>query len=68
MQPTIKGFIAEDIAMLVLTRKVDERIQVGKDVVITIVRVRGGAVRVGIEAPKEVRVKRSELEDKKDER
>jgi carbon storage regulator len=52
--------------MLVLTRKVDERIQIGKDVVITIVRVRGGEVRVGIEAPKEVRVKRSELEDKKD--
>ncbi len=47
--------------MLVLTRKLDEQIHIGKDVTITIVRVRGGAVRIGIEAPREVQVRRAEL-------
>ena len=47
--------------MLVLTRKVQQQIQIGDKVTITIVRVKGQTVRVGIEAPKDVRVIRSEL-------
>jgi carbon storage regulator CsrA len=47
--------------MLVLTRKANEQIQIGDNVVITILQVKGQSVRVGIEAPREVRVLRSEL-------
>ena len=47
--------------MLVVTRKTRERILIGTDVVVTIVRVRGDAVRVGIEAPKDVVVLREEV-------
>jgi len=47
--------------MLVLTRKKQERIQIGDSVTITVVRIKGNTVRVGIEAPKEVRVVRGEL-------
>ncbi|MGI9471049.1 MAG: carbon storage regulator [Rubripirellula sp.] len=48
--------------MLVLTRKADEQILIGDDIKITLVRVRGNSVRVGIEAPREIRVVRGELE------
>jgi carbon storage regulator CsrA len=47
--------------MLVLTRKLREQIRIGDDVVITILQVRGRSVRVGIEAPRDVRVLRAEL-------
>ena len=49
--------------MLVLTRKVQEQIQVGDNITITIIRVKGQSVRVGIEAPRNVRVMRSELSE-----
>jgi carbon storage regulator len=48
--------------MLVLSRKQNERIRVGDSVVVTIVRVSGDKVRIGIEAPPNVRVLRDELE------
>jgi carbon storage regulator CsrA len=47
--------------MLVLTRRSDERIHIGEDVTITIVRVKGNAVRIGIEAPRSIPVLRGEL-------
>jgi carbon storage regulator CsrA len=47
--------------MLVLTRKSQEKIQIGENITITILRVKGQAVRVGVDAPREVRVLRSEL-------
>lgn len=47
--------------MLVLTRKPDQKIQIGDNICITIVRVKGQSVRIGIDAPKEVRVMRTEL-------
>src|SRR5262245_2171403 len=47
--------------MLVLTRKATEQIQIGENVVITILRIKGQSVRIGIEAPREVRVVRAEL-------
>jgi carbon storage regulator CsrA len=47
--------------MLVLTRKATEQIQIGENVMITILRIKGQSVRIGIEAPREVRVIRAEL-------
>ena len=52
--------------MLVLTRKTQQRIQIGEDVSITIVRIQGNRVRVGIEAPDGVRVVRGELGERSD--
>lgn len=49
--------------MLVLSRKQNERIRVGDSVVVTVVRVSGDKVRIGIEAPADVRVLRDELDD-----
>jgi carbon storage regulator len=47
--------------MLVLSRKRDERIVIGENIVITVVDVRGDKVRLGIEAPAEVPVHRQEV-------
>jgi carbon storage regulator len=47
--------------MLVLSRKVGERIRIGDNVTITVVRITGGGVRLGIEAPSELPVVREEL-------
>lgn len=47
--------------MLVLTRKVEQKIQIGTDITVTILRVKGQSVRVGVEAPRSVRVLRAEL-------
>jgi len=49
--------------MLVLSRKRDERIVIGDNIVITVVEVRGDKVRLGIEAPSEVPVHRQEVLD-----
>lgn len=49
--------------MLVLTRKQSERIKIGPDVYITVVRVQGERVRIGIEAPSDLRIVRTELEE-----
>ncbi|HEY2881477.1 MAG TPA: carbon storage regulator [Pirellulales bacterium] len=48
--------------MLVLSRKQSERIRLGRDIVVTVVRVAGDKVRLGIEAPSDVLVLRDELE------
>lgn len=47
--------------MLVLTRKLNEKIRIGSSVTITVVRMKGKAVRLGIEAPADVNVLRGEL-------
>ena len=47
--------------MLVLTRQPGERIQIGDDIVIEVRDVRGNQIRIGIEAPPEVKVLREEL-------
>lgn len=50
--------------MLVLTRKTDERICIdtpeGRRVVLTVVEIRGNQVRIGLEAPDEVKIQREE--------
>ncbi|MEP6623757.1 MAG: carbon storage regulator CsrA [Acidimicrobiia bacterium] len=47
--------------MLVLTRRVNERIVIGDNVVVTVLEVRGDQVRLGIEAPRDVKVFREEV-------
>lgn len=47
--------------MLVLSRKVGERILLGDQIRITVVRVSGGGVRLGIEAPSDIPVVREEV-------
>lgn len=47
--------------MLILTRRVGESIVVGDDIVLTVFEVRGDAVRIGIEAPRSVKVNRKEI-------
>ena len=47
--------------MLVLTRKVGERILIGDQVVITVVKLGHGSVRIGVDAPPEMAVVREEL-------
>jgi carbon storage regulator len=49
--------------MLVLSRKSGQRIVIGDEIVITILKVRGNHVRVGIEAPPAVPIRRDELEN-----
>jgi carbon storage regulator len=53
--------------MLVLSRKVGERILIGEHISVTVVRVTGGGVRIGIEAPAEMPVIREELKKAIDE-
>jgi carbon storage regulator len=52
--------------MLVLSRKVGERILIGDHVTVTVVRITGGGVRLGIEAPAELAVIREELQCESD--
>ncbi len=49
--------------MLVLSRKKDEKIIIGDSITIMVVEIRGDKVRLGIDAPKEVTVHRSEVYD-----
>jgi carbon storage regulator len=49
--------------MLVLTRKKDESIIIGENIVVTVVEIRGDKVRLGIEAPRAVPVHRREVYD-----
>ncbi len=50
--------------MLVLTRKIGEGIVIDDDVTITVVEVKGGNVRIGIDAPREKKIYRQEIFDR----
>ena len=52
--------------MLVLSRKVGERILIGEQIAVTVVRISGGGVRLGIQAPSELAVIREELKEAMD--
>jgi carbon storage regulator CsrA len=54
--------------MLVLSRKVGERIQIGNDITLVLSRIIGNRATIGIEAPDHVRIVRSELERRDDSR
>jgi carbon storage regulator len=47
--------------VLVLTRKPGEQILIGDDIVLTVMEGNGGAVRIGIEAPRGVKITRAEV-------
>ena len=49
--------------MLILSRKVNEKIMIGEDISISIIDIRGDQVRIGIDAPKSVKVFRQEVFD-----
>ena len=47
--------------MLILSRKVSEKIMIGDDISVSIIEVRGEQVRIGVDAPKTVKVFRQEV-------
>ncbi|RLB86275.1 MAG: carbon storage regulator [Deltaproteobacteria bacterium] len=47
--------------MLVLTRKVDESITIGSNITVTVLEIRGNQVRLGIDAPRQTSVHRTEI-------
>lgn len=49
--------------MLILSRKIDEKIRIGDDIIITLIDVHGDQVKIGVEAPKNVKVFRQEVFD-----
>ncbi|MEM9943616.1 MAG: carbon storage regulator [Planctomycetota bacterium] len=54
--------------MLVLSRKESEKIMLGESIVLTIVRISGDRVRLGIEAPSDMLILRKELDPIEDKR
>lgn len=51
--------------MLVLSRKVGERILIGDNIAVTVVRVAQGTVRIGVEAPNNMQIVREEIKDQR---
>lgn len=51
--------------MLVLSRKVGERILIGDNIIVTVVRVGQGSVRLGVEAPTNMPIVREEIKDQR---
>jgi carbon storage regulator len=49
--------------MLILSRKTSEKIMIGDDIAITVIDIRGDQVRIGVDAPKQVKVYRQEVFD-----
>jgi carbon storage regulator len=49
--------------MLVLSRKQGEKVRIDDDITLTVLSVRGNVLKLGIEAPREVRIIRSELQE-----
>ncbi len=47
--------------MLILTRRIGEKLMIGEDVTITIMAAKGNQIRIGIEAPREIQVHREEI-------
>ena len=47
--------------MLILSRKIDHKIRIGDDITLTIIEVRGDQVKIGVEAPKNVKVFRQDV-------
>ena len=47
--------------MLILTRKTNEKIKLGNEITLSIIEIKGEQVKIGVEAPKEVKVFRQEV-------
>lgn len=50
--------------MLILTRKLGEKIAIGDDITITLVEIKGTQIKLGIEAPKHIEIHRQEVYDR----
>ena len=50
--------------MLILTRKVNESLKLGDDVTVTVLGIKGGQIRIGISAPRDIEVHRQEVYEK----
>jgi carbon storage regulator len=59
--PKLQREIKERISMLILTRKVGETLTIGDNIEVTVLEVRGGQVRIGVNAPRDVVVNRKEI-------
>jgi carbon storage regulator len=51
--------------MLILTRRAGESLRIGEDVEVTVMAVNGGQVRIGIKAPRHIKVDREEIAERK---
>jgi len=49
--------------MLILSRKINEKIMIGEDISVSIIEIRGDQVRLGVDAPRTVKVYRQEVFD-----
>ena len=49
--------------MLILSRKINEKVMIGEDISVSVIEIRGDQVRLGIDAPKNVKVYRQEVFD-----
>ena len=49
--------------MLILSRKINEKIMIGEDISISIIEIRGDQVRIGVDAPRTIKVFRQEVFD-----
>jgi carbon storage regulator len=58
----LADFSLEGVPMLVLTRKIQETLVIDGNIIVTVVSVENGRVRLGIEAPRNISVRRGELE------
>ncbi len=47
--------------MLILTRKAEEKIKIGDNIVVSVLGIEGGSVKIGIDAPKEITILRMEI-------
>jgi len=52
--------------MLILTRRVDERIFIGEDITLCVLDIEGNRVRLGLEAPKDIAILREEVQQRYD--
>ncbi|MFC0309929.1 carbon storage regulator CsrA [Gallibacterium trehalosifermentans] len=47
--------------MLILTRKIDEKLLIGDEITISVLEVRGNQVKIGVDAPKDIAIYREEI-------
>jgi carbon storage regulator len=54
----------ETVQMLILTRRIGEKLVIGDDIMVTVLGVKGTQVRIGVDAPDDVAIHREEIYDR----